>query len=68
MTKVEAFKTQIMYKANLGFSQLNEYLSLLLELELIEVHTEDKREIYKTTSKGLEYLKRYREILSMLKG
>ena len=29
-------KTQIMYRANLSFAQLNEYLGFLLEVELLK--------------------------------
>jgi len=62
-----ALKTQIMYKANLSFAQLNEYLSLLLEIKLLESIVLNEKTIYKTTPKGLEYLQSYREISDLLK-
>ncbi len=62
-----ALKTQIMYRANLSFAQLNEYLSLLLDLSLLETAETPERSIYKTTDKGLRYLQSYREIRELLK-
>ena len=61
-----ALKTQIMYKANLSFAQLNEYLSLLLKLGLLRRNKEEQRTLYKTTPKGIEYLKSYEEIRAIL--
>jgi len=66
VTRNGALKTQIMYKANLSFAQLNEYLSLLLELNLLRVHKSDQATIYKTTRKGIEYLRSYEEIRALL--
>lgn len=59
-------KTQIMYKANLSFAQLNEYLNVLLDLNLIEIHNSNERRYYKTTPKGIRYLQSYREIRELL--
>jgi predicted transcriptional regulator len=61
-----SLKTQIMYKANLSFAQLNEYLSFLLQMELLEIHKEKRKKIYVTTTKGLEYLAKYGEISILL--
>ncbi|MDH5783278.1 MAG: winged helix-turn-helix domain-containing protein [Candidatus Bathyarchaeota archaeon] len=60
-------KTQIMYRANLSFAQLNEYLSLLLDLNLLEAVKKTEKTMYKTTDKGLRYLQSYREIRELLK-
>ena len=53
-------KTHIMYKAKLSYSQINEYLNLLLEKGFLENMTiMRKRQIvtmYKTTQKGIEFL------------
>lgn len=47
-------KTKIMYKAYLSYTQLKEYLSVLMENGLIEyVSTEHK---YRTTEKGFKFL------------
>jgi len=62
-----AIKTRIMYGASLSFAQLSEYLSFLLDANLLEVVETAKKTIYKTTSKGLLYLQSYMEIEEMLK-
>jgi predicted transcriptional regulator len=59
-------KTEIMYKAGLSFAQLTGYLSLLVGLELVEVGAKNGRLIYKTTTKGMRYLKSYEEIRRLL--
>ncbi len=60
-------KTQIMYRANLSFAQLNEYLSLLLELKLLKTVTNSDRICYETTDKGFRYLQSYQAIRELLK-
>lgn len=62
-----SLKTQIMYSANLSFAQLNEYLSFLLEMKLLEVVTGNERTFYKTTAKGIKFLQNYEEISSLLR-
>jgi predicted transcriptional regulator len=62
-----ALKTQIMYRANLSFAQLNEYLAFLQEVKLLKVNTEDGRTTYKTTSKGIKYLENFSTIKELLK-
>ena len=62
-----ALKTQMMYRANLSFAQLNEYLRLLIEIKLLEIAASHERRIYKTTNKGMRYLQSYREINELLK-
>ena len=62
-----ALKTQVMYRANLSFAQLNEYLKLMLDLKLLESVRNSERTYYKTTSKGVRYLQSYREIRDLLK-
>jgi len=49
VAKELALKTQIMYKTNLSFAQLNEYLSLLLK-QLIRAY-----DIFKATEKSENY-------------
>jgi len=62
-----ALKTQVMYRANLSFAQLNEYLKLMLDLKLLETVKNSERTFYKTTSKGVRYLQSYRELRDLLK-
>ena len=57
-------KTKIMYIAFLSYNQLNEYLSILLENNLIEYL--DGANKYKTTGKGLNYLKMHNEMGELL--
>ena len=59
-----ATKTKIMYIAFLSYAQLKEYLSLLTENNLIEYL--DGTQTFKTTEKGLNYLKTYNEIGELL--
>ncbi len=62
-----ALKTQVMYRANLSFAQLNEYLKIMIDLKLMEVVKNSQRTVYKTTQKGMRYLQSYREIRDLLK-
>jgi predicted transcriptional regulator len=59
-----ATKTKIMYKAFLSYNQLKEYLSVLIENNLIECL--DGTHQFKTTEKGLNYLKMHNEIGELL--
>ena len=60
-------KTQIMYKANLSFAQLNEYLRLMLKIRLLSKLNHNGKEVYATTEKGLDFLQRHGELAEMLK-
>jgi predicted transcriptional regulator len=55
-----ATKTKIMYKAFLSYNQLKEYFSILIENNLIEYL--DGTRTFKTTEKGLNFLKMHNEI------
>ena len=59
-----ATKTKIMYTAFLSYGQLKEYLSILIENNLIEYLDGDNK--FKTTEKGLNYLKIHNEIGELL--
>ena len=59
-----ATKTKIMYKAFLSYAQLKEYLSILIENNLIEYIGGTHQ--FKTTEKGLNYLKMHNEIGELL--
>lgn len=61
-------KTQIMYRANLSFVQLTEYLEYMLKTRLIiklEVNTKD---VYVTTKKGVDFLQKHSELIAFLKN
>ena len=61
-----ATKTKIMYKAFLSYAQLREYLSVLIENNLLE-YLEGKHS-YKTTEKGLNLLRMHNEIGELLQN
>jgi predicted transcriptional regulator len=67
IAKDGVLKTQIMYRANLSFTQLNDYLKFMLRINLIEKNVENGKEVYKATEKGMNFLQRYREITELLK-
>ena len=59
-----ATKTKIMYQAYLSYAQLKEYLSALLENDLLEyVEGEQK---YRTTQKGIQFISTYQKIGDMI--
>lgn len=59
-------KTQIMYRANLSFAQLNDYLDVLTKMGLLQVKKENRKTTYKTTDKGYRYLEKYTDISDLL--
>lgn len=59
-----ATKTKIMYRAFLSYAQLKEYLSVLIENDLLEYV--EGTQTYKTTEKGLTFQKMHNEIGELL--
>ena len=59
-----ATKTRIMYGAYLSYAQVKEYLSFLMEKELIRY--EEGSAIYKLTQKGVQLLHVYEDISDMI--
>jgi predicted transcriptional regulator len=57
-------KTKIMYKSMLSYNQLKEYLSILIRNNLLE-YIEGTHQ-FKTTEKGLNFLKMHREMAELL--
>lgn len=66
IAKDGALKTQIMYRANLSFAQLNAYLDFMLKIHLLGKIVDNGKEVYRSTEKGLDYLGRSREIMALL--
>jgi predicted transcriptional regulator len=59
-----ATKTKIMYKAFLSYNQLKECLTILIANNLLEYI--DGTQTFKTTEKGLNFLKMHNEIGELL--
>jgi predicted transcriptional regulator len=68
IAKEGTLKTQIMYRANLSFTQLNDYLRFMLKISLLEKVLIHEKDIYRATDKGMDFLQRYREITELLKA
>ncbi|MGD6807725.1 MAG: winged helix-turn-helix domain-containing protein [Candidatus Bathyarchaeia archaeon] len=63
-----ATKTKIMLKANLSFSQLNEYISFLLKHGLLEDKLCSRKVMYKPTVRGIEFVERQQNVLHLISG
>ncbi len=57
-------KTMIICDALLSYNQLNEYLTILIESDLLRY--DDQTHTFKTTEKGLRFLNFYNEICDVL--
>jgi predicted transcriptional regulator len=61
-------KTHIMFKANLSFSQLNQYLESLSDAALLEKIAIGGKVVYKATPKGLDFYQSEQQIIALLKS
>lgn len=64
-----ARKTSIMYKANLSYEQLVEYLKLLVDMGLLEekiLENERNPKVYVTTKRGREFIETFEKLDSQL--
>ncbi len=61
IAKTGALKTHLMYKANLSYTMLRDYLKFLLDNGLLSEsqYPEDKVTLYRTTDKGVRFLESY---------
>ena len=59
-----ATKTKIMYKAYVSHAQLQDYLALLVKNGLLAHNQADH--LYRTTSKGHEFMKTYDQVGSLV--
>jgi len=59
VSKEGAKKTQIMYQANLSYKVLTKYLTEVMEACLVRLQREKR--CYVLTSKGIEFLEKYRK-------
>jgi predicted transcriptional regulator len=67
LSKKGISKTHIMFKANLSFSQLNQYIELLSNTALLEKIYVNGKVVYRATEKGLEFLGKQQEAIDLLK-
>jgi predicted transcriptional regulator len=63
---VGARKTKIMYQAFLGFAQMEEYLRVLTENNLLNYDVDTQ--VFKTTEKGLRFIEAYNQMDGMIKA
>jgi predicted transcriptional regulator len=67
IAKDGTLKTQIMYKANLSFAQLNDYLKFMLKTSLLTKFRASGKDVYSATEKGVDFLQRHFELTELLK-
>jgi predicted transcriptional regulator len=67
IAKEGTLKTQIMYKANLSYAQLNDYLKFLLKSGLLQKVVSRGKNVYAVTEKGIDFLQRHSELTELLK-
>ena len=66
IAKEGTLKTQIMYRANLSFAQLNDYVKFMLKTGLINKFRANGKDVYAATEKGIEFLQRHFELTELL--
>lgn len=67
ISKEGTLKTQIMYKANLSFAQLNDYLKFMLKTSLLSKFRANGKDVYAATEKGVDFMQRHFELTELLK-
>jgi predicted transcriptional regulator len=58
--------TKIVYKVNLNFKMAQEYISYLVENEFLEEVTDGTKKKYRTTEKGRDFIRKFREACDAL--
>jgi len=61
-----ATKNKLMYEVSLSHAQLNEYLMILTERDLL--HYDRQTHTFRITEKGLRFLKTYKQMDDMIKA
>jgi predicted transcriptional regulator len=56
-----------MYKANLSFAQLNDYVKFMLKTGLLNKFRANGKDVYEATEKGVDFLQRHLELTELLK-
>ncbi|GEM_PF-692235 len=67
IARMGALKTHLMYKANLSYMVVSQYLDFLTKAELIKETFDDQGmvKLYQTSPKGLKYLEVYDSLQSI---
>lgn len=61
-----ASRFSIMKSAGINCNQLRKYLETLIEIGFVEVFRGQNRSMYRTSDKGLDFLKQYHALLGLL--
>ena len=61
-----ATKNKLMYEVSLSHAELNEYVMMLTERDLL--HYDRQTHTFRITEKGLRFLKTYKQIDDMIKA
>ena len=56
-----------MYKANLSFAQLKEYLRFMLKTQLLNKFNANGKDVYGLTKKGEDFLHRHSNLKELIK-
>ena len=67
ISKEGTLKTQIMYRANLSFAQLNDYLKFMLKTGLLSKFRANGKDVYTASDKGTDFMQRHFELTELLK-
>mgnify|MGYP001152888851 CR=1 FL=1 len=62
----ETTKTKLMYACNLSFDHFQSYLDFVLKRGLLEMMDKRGQTMIRTTGKGIEFLRLYRTIESII--
>lgn len=60
-------KTELMHKANLSYTQLEDYIETLQRLKMLKTSLRGKMKVYITTDKGITFIDKVRRIKEYLK-
>ena len=66
ISKKRRLKTQIMYKANLSFAQLNEYLRFMLKTQLLDKINARGKDVYGATKKGEDFIRCHNNLKELI--
>ena len=56
-------KTRILYQTNLSYTQLQNYLSYLIDKDVLRLDNSNSIKIYKTTEKGLDVIENINKVI-----